>query len=145
MRDMRAGTTIIDLVVGVTLIGIFSAIAFTRGAAYMDSIRVRGASADVAAMFSAGRRLAITRARRTTVDVDTTRRTMSVRIGTDTLRRRDIGLIHDVRITASRSGIAYAATGMGYGAANITVVVRRGAAVDSIFVSRLGRVRRLNQ
>jgi hypothetical protein len=37
--------------------------------------------------------------------------------------------------------MSYAPTGMGYGAANLSVVVRRNAAVETVYVSRLGRVR----
>jgi len=66
---------------------------------------------------------------------------MSVRIGTDTLRKRELGLIHEVKLSATRTSITYSPTGMGYGAANLTLVIVRGNSVDSLFVSRLGRVR----
>ena len=65
----------------------------------------------------------------------------SVLAGDDTLRRREIGRVHDVRLSATRARMSYAATGMGYGAANLSVVVRRNDSVDTVFVSRLGRVR----
>jgi len=38
--------------------------------------------------------------------------------------------------------MAYAASGLGYGASNLRVIVRRGASADTITVSRLGRVKR---
>jgi hypothetical protein len=37
--------------------------------------------------------------------------------------------------------MAFGASGLGYGAANLRVVVRRGAASETVYVSRLGRVR----
>jgi hypothetical protein len=38
--------------------------------------------------------------------------------------------------------MAYSASGLGFGAANMRVIVSRGASADTITVSRLGRVRR---
>jgi hypothetical protein len=64
-----------------------------------------------------------------------------VSVGGDTLRKRDIGAAHDVLLLATRTRMSYSATGIGYGAANLSVVVRRNRAVDTVFVSRLGRVR----
>jgi hypothetical protein len=46
-----------------------------------------------------------------------------------------------VVLSASRARVVYSASGFGYGAANLSVVVRRNSAVDTVFVSRLGRVR----
>jgi hypothetical protein len=75
------------------------------------------------------------------VEIDTAHRVINVLAGQDTLRKREIGRVHDVRLSATRVRMSYAATGMGYGAANLSVVVRRNDSVDTVFVSRLGRVR----
>jgi hypothetical protein len=66
---------------------------------------------------------------------------MYVSLGTDTVRKRDIGAEHGVELSATRVRMSYSAMGIGYGAANLSAVVRRRSAVDTVFVSRLGRVR----
>jgi hypothetical protein len=38
--------------------------------------------------------------------------------------------------------MSYTALGIGFGAANLRVIVSRGASADTITVSRLGRVKR---
>jgi hypothetical protein len=67
--------------------------------------------------------------------------TIYVSVGADTLRKREIGAQHGVRLSASRVRMSYSATGIGYGAANLSVSVRRNDSVDTVFVSRLGRLR----
>ena len=118
-----------------------TAIAMPPAARVLDRIHVRGAVTDIESVFSGARHLAITRSAQSTVDIDTTARTLYVSIGADTVRNRDVGAEHGVRISASRTRMSYSATGVGYGAANLSVVVRRSSAVDTVFVSRLGRVR----
>jgi hypothetical protein len=66
---------------------------------------------------------------------------IAVIAGEDTLRKAEIGLEHDVRLSTTRVRMIYSATGVGYGAANLSVVVRRNSAADTVVVSRLGRVR----
>jgi hypothetical protein len=46
-----------------------------------------------------------------------------------------------VRLAATRDSMAYLPLGLGYGAANLRAVLTRGRASDTVFVSRLGRVR----
>ncbi len=107
----------------------------------LDRIQVRGAVADIQSLFGAARHIAIARSAQSTVEIDTAARTMYVSIGGDTIRKRDIGADHDVQLAASRVRMSYSPTGIGYGAANLSVVVRRSSVVDTVFVSRLGRVR----
>ncbi|MGH7652195.1 MAG: pilus assembly FimT family protein [Gemmatimonadaceae bacterium] len=138
---MRSAYTLIELAVTLCILGILSAIAIPRAATFLDQIRVRGAVTEIETLFGAARHIAIAKAGQTTVEIDTTRRAIYVRSGRDTLRRAEVGIEHDVRLSTTRTFMSYSATGMGYGAANLSVVVRRNSAVDTVVVSRLGRVR----
>jgi len=138
---VRRAFTIIELTVTLCILSILSAIAIPWAGRMLDSVRVRSAGVEIESLFSAARHIAIARAAQATVDIDTAAQSMSVSVEGDIVRRRDIGAAHDVRISANRVRMSYSATGMGYGAANLSVVVRRNASVDTVFVSRLGRVR----
>jgi prepilin-type N-terminal cleavage/methylation domain-containing protein len=138
---LRHAFTLIELTVTICILSILSAIAIPRAGRLLDGIHVRGAVIEIESLFSAARHIAIAHGTQTTVDVDTAARTMYVSAEGRTLRKAAIGADHDVRLTVTRSRMAYSATGMGYGAANLSVVVRRNAVADTVFVSRLGRLR----
>jgi len=138
---VRHAFTIIELTVTVCILSILSAIAIPWAGNVLDRVKVRSAAVEIESLFSAARHIAIARAVQATVEIDPAAQSISVSVGSDTVRKRDIGAAHDVRLSASRARMSYSATGMGYGAANLSVVVRRNAAVDTVFVSRLGRVR----
>lgn len=138
---MRHAFTIIELTVTLCILSILSAIAIPWAGKVLDRVRVRGAAIEIESLFSAARHIAIARAAQATVDIDTVAQSINVSVGGDTVRRREIGAAHDVLLSASRVRMSYSATGMGYGAANLSVVVRRNAYADTVFVSRLGRVR----
>jgi Tfp pilus assembly protein FimT len=122
-------------------VGILTAIAMPQAAKLLDRIHVRGAVTDIASLFSSARHIAIARSAQSTVEIDTAARTIYVTVGIDTLRKREVGSEHGVQLSSTRARMSYSATGVGYGAANLSVVVRRSSAVDTVFVSRLGRVR----
>jgi prepilin-type N-terminal cleavage/methylation domain-containing protein len=138
---MRHAFTLIELTVTLCIVSILSAIAVPRAGAFLDGIHVRGAVIEIESQFSAARHLAIARASQITVEIDTVSRTIYVSAGNDTLRTTEVGDEHDVRLSSTRTRMTYSATGMGYGAANLSVVVRRNSVADTVFVSRLGRVR----
>ncbi len=139
---MRAAFTIIETTIAICLIGILAAIAAPRISRIVDAIEARQASIEIETLFSAARHIAIARRAQTSVEIDTAKRVVSVQIGGDTLRKREPGKDHRVELSATRSSVTYSPIGIGYGAANVTVVVKRNASADSIIVSRLGRVRR---
>ena len=138
---MRRAVTIVELAIVLCVFSILSAIAIPRVAGLLDRIHVNGAAQEIESLFSAARHLAIARSAPATVEIDTARRLIRISVGGDTVRVRDLAGTHDVRLSASRVKMSYSPTGFGYGAANLSVVVRRKSAVDTVFVSRLGRVR----
>jgi prepilin-type N-terminal cleavage/methylation domain-containing protein len=138
---MRHAFTIIELTITLCILSVLSAIAMPWAGKLLDRVHVRGAVLEIESLFSAARHIAIARSALTTVEIDTAGGTIEISVGGDTVRTGMIATDHDVRITATRSRMSYSPTGMGYGAANLSVVVRRTSAVDTVFVSRLGRLR----
>src|SRR6266566_4910809 len=138
---MRHAFTVIELTITLFILSILSAIAIPRAGRFLDRIHVRGAVVEIESLFSTARHIAIARSATATVDIDTLEQTIYVSVGRDTLRKREIGKAHGVRLAATRVRMSYSATGMGYGAANLSVVVQRNSVADTVFVSRLGRLR----
>jgi prepilin-type N-terminal cleavage/methylation domain-containing protein len=140
MRNV-GGFTLIEVVIAVTLAGLLSAITISRAGGFIDRIEVHGATTEVESMFSRARHIAIARGAQTTLDIDPLLGTVTIRGSTDVLSSRDLGANHGVKLDTNRTSITYSAIGVGYGAANFTMILSRGRAADTIYVSRLGRVR----
>lgn len=137
----RRGATLIDLALCLALISILSAIAFPRVARLVDGIHVRGSATEIHSLFTAARHHAITRSERVTVEIDAERGHIALRSDTDTIRSRAIAVVHGVTLSSNRPSFTYSPIGIGYGAGNMTVIIGRNGRFDSVFVSRLGRVR----
>jgi hypothetical protein len=75
------------------------------------------------------------------VTIDTVTGAIALRADSGVLLRRDLRATYGVRLAVSRESTAFDARGLGLGAANLSIVVRRRGAVDTVFLSRLGRVR----
>lgn len=132
---------IIELTIALVIAAILSAIALPKAAGFVDAMEVRGAVTEIDALFSLARHVAIARAAQASLDIDPALGVVSVRVGTDTVRKREVEAAHGVRLQSTRLSITYSQTGIGYGAGNLSLVVARNLAADTIFVSRLGRVR----
>ena len=137
----RFAFTLLELVTVLTLVGVLMALAVPRFSAMRDGASVRAAMADLGADFSMARQSAITR--RTTVAVvfDTTSGSVLLRSGARLMSRHDLRAAYGIVLGANRDSAVYDSRGLGYGVSNMTVTIRRGAIVDTLTMSRLGRVR----
>jgi Tfp pilus assembly protein FimT len=139
-RDAH-GHMLVELVITMALAGIVLAISVPNVVTMRDRYRVRAAAQDVLIALWAARNEAAMRGDYVAVVVDAPARRVRVVSGADTLLARDLGVRHGVQVSVTRDSITYAPTGLGYGAANTTIVVSRGRRADTITTSRLGRVR----
>ncbi|MFN2603818.1 MAG: Tfp pilus assembly protein FimT/FimU [Gemmatimonadaceae bacterium] len=141
MKHQRHGFNIIELTIVLSIIAILCAITLPRATGFIDAMEVRGAVTEIDALFSFARHVAIARGVQSILDIDPARGVIAVRIGPDTMMKRELETAHGVTLQSSRASITYSQTGIGYGAANLTLIVARKLAADTIVVSRLGRVR----
>jgi prepilin-type N-terminal cleavage/methylation domain-containing protein len=139
---MRRGMTLVELSLALAIAGILATAGVSGARRLLDGMSVRAAAAEAHTLFGAARQFAILRGRMVTLEIDTAGRRLVLRAGADTLRVRELGQVHGVGLAATRLATSYAANGVGYGASNLTLVVMRGRAADTLTVSRLGRVRR---
>lgn len=123
------------------MVAILAAIAYPRIGHLLDGIHVRGTATEIHSLFTAARHHAVTRSERITVAIDTARSSITLVAGGDTLRTRSFFDTHRVMLAANRASFTYSPIGIGYGAGNMTLIIRRNARVDSVYVSRLGRIR----
>jgi prepilin-type N-terminal cleavage/methylation domain-containing protein len=137
----RAGHTLVELSLVLTVIGLVSMIAVHEAALYLDRVAVRSAVAEVAALVARARDEALAQRAVVSLRVDTVTATVGLSAHGEPLTLHALGHAHGVRLSTSRDSIAFDVRGLGYGAANLTLVARRGSAADTLVVSRLGRVR----
>lgn len=138
---MRSGHSLSELLVVLAISAIVLGIAAPRFVVWRDGAAVRGAAVQLAQALAAGRRSALLRSEGATVTFDSAAHAAVVLAGNDTVFRTGVASEVAVTFTPSRGTVRYAPGGFGYGAANTSVIVRRGSAADTVFVSRLGRVR----
>jgi prepilin-type N-terminal cleavage/methylation domain-containing protein len=141
MDRAKNGFTLIEVVLVALLVSLMTGIAILRGARFVDSIEVRGAITEIESLFSLARHIAIARGSQSTLEIDAGNGVLSVRSGGEVIRARDVGEAHGVELVTNRSSMTYSPIGVGYGAANFSLVVRRNAVVDTVIISRLGRIR----
>jgi prepilin-type N-terminal cleavage/methylation domain-containing protein len=139
---MRAGMTFIEVSITVGILGVMAGLIFPRFGSYRDRIAVDAATSSTMSLLATARHAALRRATRTAVHLDSIRGTVFIIAGIDTLEQRPLREVHRVEFSSSRDSIAFAPSGLGYGAANTQIIVSRGVAADTISVSRLGRARR---
>ena len=137
----RRGLTLVELCLVLAIIGLASAMVVRQLGLYLDRAAVRSAIVEAAGVVARARDEAVAQRTPVSVRLDTTADALELRMAGALLSRAALGHAHGVSLSANRDSLAYDLRGLGYGAANLTLIARRGRAADSLVVSRLGRLR----
>jgi len=141
----RSAFTLLELTVVLSVLGLLMAIAAPGISRSRNAAAVRAASNDLASTISFARQAALTRRGLVAIAFDTAAGVVTVRAagpgGPERILWRDLGLSYGIVLRANRDSAVYDARGLGYGVSNLTITIRRGSAVDTLTLSRLGRLR----
>ena len=135
------GVTLAELLVVIGIVGILFCLAAVRVRSAADAAATRAASSEAVTAFARARQAAMSRGSAAAVHIDSARGTIEVHAESVVVLARDLHALYGVALAATRDSMAYDPRGLGVGAANLSLVLRRGRAADTLFVSRLGRVR----
>src|SRR5258705_50642 len=141
---MAKGFSLIELAFVLCIIAVLAAAGVPRLGPFLDRIAADQAARDVSVALAVARHGAVLQGMRSrlTIDGDSLR---IDRLEADgwTPWRRWPGPAHlRVQLEVSNPEIVFGPTGMGWGVSNTKVVLRRGSQVETITVSRVGRVKR---
>lgn len=138
---MRRGVSLLEISFVLALVGVLLGTVTPGLKHFADRARVDAATHEIARLYDGARFRAVHRGRFVTVTVDTLAGTVSVEESGTGGVRREMEVAHGVALRVTRRVTTFSPTGLGYGAANTSVIVRRGSAADTVVVSRLGRLR----
>lgn len=124
-----------------TVIGLLSTMAVRQLGLYLDHAAARAAIVEAASVVARARDEAVAQRTPVSVRIDTAAGALELSMAGVVRSRAALRHAHGVSLSANRDSLAYDIRGLGYGAANLTLVARRGRAADSLVVSRLGRLR----
>ena len=139
---MQRGLTLVELIVVIALIGL-AALGLPRFLRWADRLAVLRATQDIENFYSRARFSAIYHNSRVRIVFHQDSLTVTAEGDQDSVLLRRIGPSgRSVRLKASREVIRLYPNGLGLGGANTKLVLRRGAAAESLTISRLGRLKR---
>lgn len=141
---MARGFTLIELAVSLVMVAVLVAAALPRLRPALDRVATDSAASDVTAALATARHTAIAQGVRTRLVIapDSLRLDVWNGSGWTGATRWPGPAAHRVSLQVSNPVIAYSPMGIGWGASNTTITLRRGSQVETITTSRVGRVRR---
>ena len=137
----RAGYTLIEVALVLVVMGLTAAIGIRQLHFYLDRIATHDAVRSAGNLIERARDESIALHTFVSVRVDTATASLDLLARGLPAARAALGAVHGVALTTSRDSITFDVRGLGYGAANLTLVATRGRAADTLTTSRLGRVR----
>ena len=141
---MRRGLSLAELVVALAIVAVVTAVTLPSVGGLLDWIAVNTAAEDVATALAAARNAAVMQGSRTrlTIAPDTLRIDRWRGDSWDAVLRWPGPLAHGVTLEVSNPEVVFDPIGLGWGVSNTSVVMRRGSRIETLTVSRVGRVKR---
>ena len=140
---MRRGVTLPELAMVLAIVGALSALTFPRTAGWLDRMAVSRAGGEIAAFYQTARFAAIFRSQRVRLELGQDSLRAVLEGPSDSVFLQWAGPArHGVSLTATRALIRIQSNGLGLGAANTKLVLKKGMAAESLTTSRLGRLKR---
>lgn len=137
------GFSLLELIVSLTVAALLLAIVLGAAWRLSDRMAVARAARETALFYHAARHRAMLVGGLVRVDfaADSLRAVLIGPPDSVIARRAGPGR-HGATLTATQAAIVLDPTGFGFGAANTTLVLQRGSAVESLTTSRMGRLAR---
>lgn len=144
MRKDFSGFTFLELLVVICIAAVLVTIWIPRARELLDRIETDSATRDVTTALAVGRHGAVMQSTRARVMIasDTLRIDRLGPTGWAPWWRRPGPASRGVALEVSNPNVIFGPTGMGWGASNTKIVLRRGSQVETITLSRVGRVKR---
>jgi prepilin-type N-terminal cleavage/methylation domain-containing protein len=141
---MARGFTLSELVIAIVIAAVLLGVALPRLRPALDRVATEAAAGDITAALATTRHTAIARGQRARLVIAADSLRLDLWSGTAwTGAARWPGpATHRVSLQVSNPVVAFSPTGVGWGASNTTITLRRGSQVETITTSRVGRVRR---
>jgi prepilin-type N-terminal cleavage/methylation domain-containing protein len=141
---MPRGFTLTELAVALTMVALLLVVGLPRLSGVLDWVAADRAAREVTTALAVARAAAVMRGTRTrvTIAADTLRIDRWEGADWRPYQRWPGPITEGVTLEVSNPEVVFGPTGMGWGASNTRVVLRRGSHTETITTSRLGRVKR---
>jgi prepilin-type N-terminal cleavage/methylation domain-containing protein len=143
-KRVGIGFTLLELMVVISIAATLLALWIPRAARLMDWLATERAARDVTTALALGQSGAIARAMRVRISLaaDTLRIDCLEDNTWKAWRRLPGPASHGVVLQVSNPVVTFGPNGIGWGASNTSITLRRGSQVETITTSRVGRVKR---
>jgi type II secretory pathway pseudopilin PulG len=137
----RAGHTLVELVLVMIVMALAALMGIRQFQLLMDRLATRDAVRAAGMVVARARDEAMALHTPVSVRIDTAASALELRSRDGPFALAPLRTTHGVTLSTTRDSITFDVRGLGYGAANLTLVARRGRSADTLVVSRLGRTR----